>query len=83
MTLQQQIRSNRWRTVLLFILFFVLIAIVLAAASLALDLPLLIVIATGLRQDGHREVLGAVDRGQTTPIGAHVTTRDARVPRPR
>lgn len=48
MTLQQQIRSNRWRTILLFILFAVLIAIVLGAASFAVDLPLLIVIGAGM-----------------------------------
>ncbi len=48
MTLQQQIRGNRWRTGLLFILFGVLIAIVLGAASFAVDLPLLIVIGVGM-----------------------------------
>ncbi len=48
MTLQQQIRSNRWRTLLLFILFAVLIALVLGAASLAVDLPVLILIGAGM-----------------------------------
>ncbi len=48
MTLQQQIRGNRWRTGLLFILFGVLIAMVLGAASFAVDLPLLIVIGVGM-----------------------------------
>lgn len=48
MTLQQQIRSNRWRTFILFGLFGVLIALVLAAASLAVDLPVLILIGVGL-----------------------------------
>ncbi len=48
MTLQQQIRSNRWRTFVLFGLFGVLIALVVAAASLAVDVPVLILIGVGL-----------------------------------
>ncbi len=48
MTLQQQIRANRWRTLLLFVLFGALIAVVLLAVSFAVDLSLLIVIGIAL-----------------------------------
>ena len=48
MTLQQQIRSNRWRTLLLFLLFAILIAAILAAVSLVADVSLLIVVGIGL-----------------------------------
>ncbi|MBL6634095.1 MAG: M48 family metalloprotease [Thermoleophilia bacterium] len=48
MTLQQQIRSNRWRTLLLFVLFAVLIAVILGAVSLVADVSLLIVVGIGL-----------------------------------
>ena len=48
MTLQQQIRSNRWRTLLLFVLFGLLIALVLGLAALAVDLPVLIIIGAAM-----------------------------------
>lgn len=75
MTLQQQIRSNRWRTFLLFILFGVLIALVLAAASLAVDLPVLILIGVGLIIYG---VVCWFSSGSMVAAlaGAHPITRD-------
>lgn len=48
MTLQQQIRANRWRTLLLFLLFGVLIALVLGAVYFVVEPSLLIVIGIGL-----------------------------------
>ena len=48
MTLQQQIRGNRWRTLLLFGLFAVLIALILGAVSLVADPSLLIVVGVAL-----------------------------------
>lgn len=75
MTLQQQIRSNRWRTFLLFILFGVLIALVLAAASLAVDVPVLILIGVGLIIYG---VVCWFSSGSMVAAlaGAHPITRD-------
>jgi len=75
MTLQQQIRSNRWRTGLLFLLFAVLIAIVLAAASLAVDAPLLIVIGIGLIGYGIFTWFAAGSMVAAL-AGAHPITRD-------
>lgn len=75
MTLQQQIRSNRWRTLLLFVLFAALIALVLGAVSLVVDLPVLIVIGIGLVIYGVVMWFGA--GGMVAALaGAHPITRD-------
>ncbi len=75
MTLQQQIRSNRWRTLLLFLLFAVLIAVILAAVSLVADLSLLIVVGIGLIIYG---VIMWFASGSVVAslAGAHPITRD-------
>jgi heat shock protein HtpX len=74
-TLQQQIRSNRWRTLLLFLLFAVLIAVILAAVSLVADLSLLIVVGIGLIIYG---VIMWFASGSVVAslAGAHPITRD-------
>ena len=48
MTLQQQIRSNRWRTLLLLLLFVVLIAIILLAVYPFVDIGVLSVVGIAL-----------------------------------
>jgi hypothetical protein len=55
MTLQQQIRSNRWRTMLLFILFAALVAIVLGVASFVVGAPVVALIGAGLYIAGDRD----------------------------
>ncbi len=75
MTLQQQIRANRWRTLLLFVLFGVLIAIVLGAVYFFVDTSLLIVIGIGLIIYG---VIMWFASGSVVAslAGAHPITRD-------
>jgi heat shock protein HtpX len=74
-TLQQQIRANRWRTLLLFVLFGVLIAIVLGAVYFFVDTSLLIVIGIGLIIYG---VIMWFASGSVVAslAGAHPITRD-------
>jgi heat shock protein HtpX len=74
-TLQQQIRANRWRTLLLFVLFGALIAVVLLAVSFAVDLSLLIVIGIGLVVYG--VVMWFAGASVVASLaGAHPITRD-------
>ncbi|MSO44498.1 MAG: hypothetical protein EXQ74_04215 [Thermoleophilia bacterium] len=75
MTLQQQIRSNRWRTLVLFLLFAVLIAVVVGACALALELSLVIAIGVGM------VIYGVImwfagGRVVASLAGAHPITRD-------
>ncbi len=75
MTLQQQIRANRWRTLLLFVLFGALIAVVLLAVSFAVDLSLLIVIGIALVVYG--VVMWFASGSVVASLaGAHPITRD-------
>jgi heat shock protein HtpX len=74
-TLQQQIRANRWRTLLLFVLFGALIAVVLLAVSFAVDLSLLIVIGIALVVYG--VVMWFASGSVVASLaGAHPITRD-------
>lgn len=75
MTLQQQIRSNRWRTLLLFVLFGVLIAVVLGAVSFVVDLPVLIVIGVAMIIYGAVTWFAAGSMVASL-AGAHPITRD-------
>lgn len=75
MTLQQQIRSNRWRTLLLFVLFAALIVVILGAVSLVADVSILIVVGIGLIIYG---VIMWFASGSVVAslAGAHPITRD-------
>ena len=75
MTLQQQIRANRWRTLLLFVLFAVLAAVILAAVALVADLSLLIVVGIGLVVYG-LVMWFASGSVVASLAGAHPITRD-------
>jgi heat shock protein HtpX len=75
MTLQQQIRSNRWRTLLLFILFGVLVAIVLGVASFVVGVPVLALIGAGLIAYGIVTWFAAGSMVASL-AGAHPITRD-------
>ncbi len=75
MTLQQQIRANRWRTALLLLLFGVLIAIVLGAVYFAVDLSLLVVIGIALIAYG--VIMWFASASVVASLaGAHPITRD-------
>jgi heat shock protein HtpX len=74
-TLQQQIRSNRWRTLLLFVLFGALIAVVLGAVSFAVDLPVLIMIGAAMIIYGVVTWFAA-GAMVASLAGAHPITRD-------
>ncbi|MGB0613280.1 MAG: hypothetical protein ACPGN4_03920, partial [Miltoncostaeaceae bacterium] len=75
MTLQQQIRANRWRTLLLFVLFAVLAAVILGAVALVADLSILIVAGIGLVVYG-LVMWFASGSVVASLAGAHPITRD-------
>ncbi len=75
MTLQQQIRANRWRTLLLFVLFAALAAVILGAVALVADLSILIVVGIGLVVYG--VVMWFASGSMVASLaGAHPITRD-------
>lgn len=75
MTLQQQIRSNRWRTLLLLLLFVVLIAIILLAVYPFVDIGVLSVVGIALIAYGLFMWFAAA-KVVASLAGAHPITRD-------